>query len=141
MNAMKHTLTAFVAIVAAQFLCAAPVLAQNTGEIKGTKLNTYLLSIIDFINVVLVPLIFALAFIVFIWGMFQYFIAGGASEETRDKGKQLAMWGIIAFVVMVSIWGIINVFASTLFTDQQRSTRPALPTFKASMEAPSVFHT
>ena len=81
--------------------------------------------IIDLINNVAVPLVFAIAFIVFIWGIFQYFVAGGANEEQRDKGKQLAMWGIIGFVVMLSVWGIVNLLTNTLgFKDKQNVELP-----------------
>lgn len=65
------------------------------------------------INTVLVPLIFALAFIVFLWGIYYYYIYGGGSDEWVKKGHMLVMWGIIGFVIMISIWGLVNVAAST----------------------------
>ena len=104
-----------------------PVSALAQGEIGGSTLGTYLSSIIGFINAILVPFIFAIAFIVFIWGIFQYFILGGANEEAREKGKSLAIWGLIAFVVMVSIWGIVNLFVGTFKFGGQNS--PQLPRF------------
>ena len=36
---------------------------------------------------VAVPLIFAVAFIVFIWGVFKFFILGGGNEEQREGGR------------------------------------------------------
>ena len=71
-------------------------------------------SIIAFINQTLVPLVFALALIVFIWGLFQSFILGGADPEAREKGKGLMLWGIVAFFVMVSVWGLVNILTGTL---------------------------
>ena len=123
---MKLIITAFAFAVVSQLLYL-PVLAQS-GEIGGSKLGEYLGSIVGFINVRLIPFIFAIAFIVFIWGIFQYFIAGGANEEARDKGKQLVMWGIIAFVVMVSVWGIVNLLVGTFGFGGKNA--PALPTFE-----------
>lgn len=103
--------------------------ASARGDIGGSTLGAYLSSIIGFINVYLVPFLFAVAFFVFIWGVFQYFIAGGANEEQRDKGKQLVMWGIIGFVVMVSLWGLVNLITNTLnFGDEGKT--PPLPTFE-----------
>lgn len=98
------------------------------GEIGGTTIPEYLQSFIGFINFVLVPLLFAVAFIVFIYGIFNYFIAGGANEEKRDQGKQLAIWGIIGFFVMVSVWGLVNVLIGTFGLDSR--TPPELPTFE-----------
>lgn len=65
--------------------------------------------ILAIINNVLVPLIFAVAFIVFIWGIFNYFIAGGANEEKRKEGRSLIVWGLIGFFVMISVWGLVNI--------------------------------
>lgn len=105
--------------------------ASQSGDIGGSTLGAYLSSIIGFINVYLVPFLFAVAFIVFIWGVFQYFIAGGANEEQREKGKQLVMWGIIAFVIMVSLWGLVNLITNTLnFGDEGKT--PPLPKFETT---------
>jgi len=115
-----------VILVLGLFALGTPAYAQDIG---GSTIGAYLQSIIGFINVVLIPFIFAIAFIVFIWGVFQYFIAGGANEEKREQGKQLVMWGIIGFVVMVSVWGIINLFTNTLGFNDTRGNTPSLPTF------------
>lgn len=74
---------------------------------------------ISIINTVLVPLIFALAFIVFLWGVFQYFIAGAGDEEKRDAGKSLMIYGLIGFFVMVSVWGLVNLLVGTFNLDSQ----------------------
>src|SRR4051812_731630 len=82
-------------------------------------------TIISIINTVLVPLIFALAFIVFLWGVFQYFIAGAADEEKREGGKSLMIYGLIGFFVMVSVWGIVNLLLGTF---NLNSNPPRFPT-------------
>lgn len=74
---------------------------------------------VGLIENVAVPVIFSLAFIVFIWGVFQYFIAGGHDEEKRDKGKQLMLYGILGFFVMVSVWGLVNILVGSVDLDNQ----------------------
>ncbi|OIO51628.1 hypothetical protein COZ83_01755 [Candidatus Kaiserbacteria bacterium CG_4_8_14_3_um_filter_50_23] len=69
--------------------------------------------IIDTINNVLVPVLFAVAFIVFLWGAFDAFILGANSEEVKIKGKNLMLWGLIGFFVMVSVWGLVNILTNT----------------------------
>lgn len=91
------------------------------------KLGAFLSQFIDLIDNVLVPILFALAFIVFIYGIFQYFILGGANEEKRDTGKQLMVWGFVGFFIMVSVWGIVNLLVAS--TGLGGDTRPDLPTF------------
>ena len=82
---------------------------------------------LGFINAVLVPFIFAIAFIAFLWGVFQYFIAGAAKEENRETGRQFVMWSVIGFAVMFSLWGIVNLLVYSAGFGSQ--TRPDIPQF------------
>ena len=70
--------------------------------------------IINTINNIIVPVIFAIAFIAFLWGAFETFILGAGSEDTKEKGKNLMLWGLIGFFVMVSIWGLVNILTGTI---------------------------
>jgi hypothetical protein len=70
--------------------------------------------IINVINNVLVPVLFAIAFIVFIWGAFKTFIIGATTEEVKKEGKSLMLWGLIGFFVMVSVWGLVNILINTV---------------------------
>ncbi|OGF83019.1 hypothetical protein A3B18_02385 [Candidatus Giovannonibacteria bacterium RIFCSPLOWO2_01_FULL_46_13] len=54
----------------------------------------------------IVLLLFALATILFLWGVVE-FIANRDNEEERDKGKQHMLWGIIGLVIMFGANGII----------------------------------
>lgn len=94
---------------------------------ENNPLVTMLEDVVLFIDYVLVPLVFALALIAFLWGIFNYFIAGGADEEKRSTGKTFMIWGFVGFFVMVSVWGIVNLLVGTFGFGGQ--TRPALPTF------------
>jgi len=95
----------------------APTLALAAGEFN--KLNDFVGNILDFINGTLVPLIFAVAFLIFLWGIFKYFILGGDDEDKRKEGRNLMMYGIGGFVVMVSVWGIVNLLAGGLGLQDQ----------------------
>ena len=70
-------------------------------------------NILYLINYVLVPLLFAIAFIVFLYGVASAYIFSRGDEEAVKKGHRLILWGIIGFVVMVSLWGLVNVVANT----------------------------
>lgn len=91
------------------------------------KLTSIAQSIITFINTTLVPLVFAIAFIVFIWGVFTYFIRGGDNPEKRQTGTQFIMYGLVGFFVMLSVWGLVNLLTGTL--NLGSGGRPCLPTF------------
>lgn len=87
------------------------------------------IEVIAFINAVLVPVILAIAFITFMFGIYRYFIAGGASPEQRESGQRFAIGGIVGFVIIFSLWGIINLLIGTLGFNS--NVRPPLPTFGA----------
>lgn len=84
--------------------------------------------IINLINNVAVPIVFAVAFIVFIFGIFQYFIQGGHDEEKRAAGRSLMLWGLIGFFVMVSVWGLVNILRGTFQLNQGAPQYPTAPT-------------
>lgn len=87
--------------------------ARDVGDITN-NLGDVAVYILDFINNILVPLVFAIAFLVFIWGLFYNFIA---KAEKREEGKSLMLWGIVAFFVMVSVWGLVNILVGTFELD------------------------
>ncbi|MFZ1987509.1 MAG: hypothetical protein WAV21_00525 [Minisyncoccia bacterium] len=93
---------------------------------QANNLNDLGQQIIDIINTIVVPLIFAVAFVVFIWGVFQFFIVGGSDEEARGKGRDLMIWGLIGFFVMVSVWGLVNILVGTF--DLNTGAAPDYPT-------------
>lgn len=70
-------------------------------------------NIIYLINSVLVPLLFAISFIVFLYGVAKAYIFSTGDEEAVKSGHQIILWGLIAFAVMVSVWGLVNVVANT----------------------------
>lgn len=115
-------------IGASLLLLTAPVFAfaaENFGEI-----NTFVNKISGFINNTLIPLLFAVALLVFLYGVFKYFILGGGDNDKREEGKQLMLYAIIGFVVMVSIWGIVNMIAGGLGFSSNESIQniPDVPT-------------
>jgi NADH:ubiquinone oxidoreductase subunit 2 (subunit N) len=83
--------------------------------------------ITQIINGVLVPLVFAIAFVVFIWGVFQYFIAAGENDEKRETGKKLMLYGIVGFFLMVSVWGLVNILLGTFNLNQAVPNLPKAP--------------
>jgi zinc transporter ZupT len=108
---MKNSFRAVSTLVSLALL-AAPLVAAAGAPNVGA-IQPYSNAIIGIINNVLVPLIFGVAFIVFLYGVFRYFILGAANEEDREKGKQLILWGLIGLVVMIAVWGLVLVVMRT----------------------------
>jgi hypothetical protein len=66
------------------------------------------------ISKALIPLLFTLATVLFIWGVVKFFIIDAGEEAKRSQGKQFMIWGLIALVVMSSVWGLVRLFGNTL---------------------------
>ncbi len=49
----------------------------------------------------------------FVFGVVK-FIKNSDNEAEREKGRLFILWAIIAFVVLVSLWGLVAFFADTL---------------------------
>lgn len=79
----------------------------------GYGINGIAITIIDVINNVLVPLLFAVSFIVFLYGIARAYIFSVGDPEKVKEGHKIILWGLMAFAVMVSLWGLVNVVANT----------------------------
>lgn len=58
------------------------------------------------LNDLVIPILFALAIIYFFWGLVKYIKSAGDPKEAA-AGRSIMIWGIIALVVMVSVYGLI----------------------------------
>lgn len=77
-----------------------------------------------FINYTLLPFLFALALLFFLVNVVRYFIYGSGEAEGRAQARRLALYGIAAFVILVSIWGIVHIFTSALGIGGDRAVCP-----------------
>ena len=101
----KASSLATLALLALPLVTSAAAL-NNISDVGSFVINT--------INGVIVPVLFAVAFIVFLWGAFNTFILGANSEDVKEKGKNLMLYGLIGFFVMVSIWGLVNILTGSI---------------------------
>ncbi|MFA5998009.1 MAG: hypothetical protein WC814_01290 [Candidatus Paceibacterota bacterium] len=75
-------------------------------------LNAFLAKVVVQIVNPLILLLAASAFVVFVWGIFE-FIKGAGDEGKREEGRRAIMWGIIGLVIIFGAYGIINVALGT----------------------------
>lgn len=96
--------------------------AQPTGGIRG--IGQILISLI---NGVLVPLLLAIAFIVFIYGIAKSYIFSQGDEAAVKTGHQIILWGLIGFFIILSVWGLVNILVETFQLNMVPA--PITPTF------------
>jgi hypothetical protein len=94
------------------------VTAGENCTLEGkVTLKSLLCYITKLINDSIIPLIFAIATVFFIWGAVKFFIINADEEAKREQGKQFMIWSIVAFAVMLSVWGLVAILGGTLGID------------------------
>lgn len=69
------------------------------------KINQYILNPI-------IILVFAVAMLIFFWGIVQ-FINSETTDLKREDGKKKILWGLVGMFIMVSAYGIIRLIIGT----------------------------
>lgn len=90
-----------------------PLFAAAQSGINKAQITSYGNSIISIIESVLVPLLFAIAFLYFVYGVYKYFILGGDNDTERATGRQFVLWSLIGFAVILSVWGLVQILLET----------------------------
>jgi hypothetical protein len=100
-----------ISIVVASFVL--PVLASaQVYTIKDDYLVSIVSTIQELINLAL-PVIIAGAVVWFVYGIARYVLAAG-DDEAKKSAKDKIVYGLIGLTVMVSVWGIVNIVVRTL---------------------------
>ena len=72
-------------------------------------------------NLIINPLLaflFAVALLVFFWGVIQYLWALNADgSSSKEDGKRHMLWGIIGMFVMVAAWALFQFLVSNICGD------------------------
>lgn len=89
------------------------IVPQAFAKVDAAAFGSVLDPIIANVVNPVVMLVFAVAIVVFVYGVFQV-VWGG--EEARKKGKMSMIGGIIGMFIMMSAWGIIYLIANTVKT-------------------------
>jgi hypothetical protein len=77
-------------------------------------LDELLLRLGFFLNLRVMPLLFGIASLLFLYYLARFFIIDAANNDTREEARRRALWGFAAFILIVSIWGIVNLLVSGL---------------------------
>jgi len=81
----------------------------------GTGINEagpteFVRSITNIINTI-IPLLVAVAVLIFIYGVLKYILAGTDDAAKRTEARGFMIWGIVAIFVMVSVWGLVGILS------------------------------
>ena len=69
---------------------------------------------LDLINQI-IPLLMGAVFVYLIWKLIDAWIIHADDTSKVEEGKTIVITGVIVFVIMVSIWGILSLLRRSLF--------------------------
>ena len=81
------------------------------------NLDQALLKINYYIVNPIIRILFALAFIIFVWGIIEYTLKKD-SADAKIKGRDHIMWGLVGLAIMTSVFYILKVLTATLGIDE-----------------------
>lgn len=87
----------------------AKVYAAVDGEALGRVLNPVITHVVNPV----IELMFAVAVVVFAYGVFQA-VYNKADAEAHTKGRNSMWMGVIGMFIMLSAWGIIYLIGNTV---------------------------
>ena len=102
-------------VVLSGLLLSAPLVSFADERVTNppANANALLNSIGTYIINPIIYVLFAAAFVVFLWGLVQ-FVAHLDNEEARSTGGKHMLWGIIGMAVMVGVTGVVNIIRNTI---------------------------
>lgn len=89
--------------------------AFSLGVSNNTTIGTTITYITEIVDLA-IPILSALAFIVFFWGLSKFILNSNKQAEI-ENGKTYMMWGILALFILVSFGAIIGLIKGDLFGD------------------------
>jgi hypothetical protein len=104
-----------------------------TSSTEPTALDTLLFNINKLIINPAIATLFIVAFVIFLYGMVE-FLYKANDKDGRAVGKRHMLWGVIGFVIMLGVFGIINLLLRTfniegpvITPQQQKFNAPSVP--------------
>lgn len=80
---------------------------------NNTAIRTFVPKIISAIVSPAIALLFMVAGLVFVWGLFNLIMNAGDPTARKD-GQNHVMWGVIGMFIMLSAYGIIRLIGNTV---------------------------
>jgi Type IV secretion system pilin len=101
LHKIHYSIIAFLSFIPT--LVLAQSFSLTAGGVTFKTVIFYILGIINLLN----PLLFALAFILFFWGLSKFILNSGKPED-RKNGRSYMIWGILALFVLLTFQAIIS---------------------------------
>lgn len=76
--------------------------------------QSFVTNLTNWLGAVFVPFLIGIAFLFFVINVIRYFVIGAGDKDAQEKARAAATYGVLAFALLVTFWGIINMLTSSL---------------------------
>ena len=84
----------------------------------------FIAGLLAFTNSVLIPFLLGFAFLFFVFNAFRFFVVNGGNEDGQKNAKNLAIYGVLAFVILIVFWGVVNLLVSSIGLNGKNTPTP-----------------
>jgi TRAP-type C4-dicarboxylate transport system permease small subunit len=92
-----------------------PAIVYAAGNTVSSTVDSLMAKIFALIVNPLIYLLFAIAFLYFVYGVFEYIRdAGEGKKDAVSTGAQHMLWGIIGLFIMVSAFALVRIVTSSV---------------------------
>ena len=70
--------------------------------------GNFLAAVGDFIVNIAIPLHFAFAIFVFLFGVLYYFVIGALEDDFKEEGRRALLWANLLIIVGIAAWGVME---------------------------------
>ena len=91
----------------------ARAVVPNASGGRGISFDQFFTNIKSQIITPIIYLLFALAMVYFLYGVF-LFVKNAENPDKRSEGAKGILWGIIGMFIMISVWGIVNLILNSI---------------------------
>lgn len=93
------------------FLVSSPVFTYGF-DLASSNFKGVVSEVTGIINL-LIPILAAIAFMVFFWGLSRFILNSNKPDEIKD-GKKYMLWGIVALFVLLTYRAIVSLISTEL---------------------------
>lgn len=102
-------LVSFLTTTLPVFLFPALVSAQS---VSFTYVNSFFNGLNGLFRNILLPLLMAIAVLVFVWNVVKYFIWSADDPSGRETARAYILYALLGLVFIVAVWGFVAIILS-----------------------------
>lgn len=99
---------------------------------SAQSIQQYISDITSFLFTTIIPFLMGIAFLFVVINVIRFFVIDSANQDGREKAKSYIIYSILGFILIILLWGIIEIIANATGLQGNRALTPDIPGYPAS---------